>query len=103
MRPDDVLYMGSCDNAVYKLAQELGWVEDIEKYYGKPFVPLPEDGVGENLESIKVKSDERLKDKARTPEPLNITTGHAANIEKITEAIGSKQKDAEAGKETDDS
>jgi NAD-dependent histone deacetylase SIR2 len=96
MRPDDVLYLGSCDNGVYKLAQALGWVEEIEKYIGKTFVPLPEDGVGEDLKSVVVESEELLKDTARTPEPLNITTGHSANIDKIAAAIGYKQKEAEA-------
>lgn len=32
-RPDDVIELGSCDAGIRKLAEELGWLEELEEYW----------------------------------------------------------------------
>ncbi len=57
-RPDDVLILGDCDTGVRKLAEALGWLEELEAAWAKT---QPEPPTPKVTEPLKDK-DERLVD-----------------------------------------
>lgn len=113
IRPDDVVYLDTCDNACYLLAKSLGWLEDVERLYGRQYEHAQEalafleaskagtgaEGGGLQKGVVDIVHHYGTANDASVPEPekLDITPAHAGVVDGLAKRIldmQSAQRDA---------
>lgn len=94
-RPDDVLFLGDCDTGVRKLADELGWREELEELYksvGGPKALQPHSTPEARIITDDVLNDEIEKITSEVDHALKISDGHKnwleKHLDKKSEVIG---------------
>lgn len=95
-RPDDVCVLGDCDAGVRKLADELGWREELESEWRKVNAKDEDEAVSSNI-------DNRSKDEKISDEVDKLTSEVAAGLKLSDEHVDWVQKSLLAKKNTDDS
>jgi len=81
-RPDDVLLLGDCDAGVRKLAQALGWLDELEALWAE----TNPDKEAREAEAAPLKTrDERLKDEVErlteeVDRTLRVSTAHQERV-----------------------
>lgn len=94
-RPDDVLFLGDCDAGVRKLADELGWRDELEALYkevGGPKAQQPEGTPAAKIINDDILSEEIDKITSEVDHALKISDGHKnwleKHLDKKSEVIG---------------
>lgn len=94
-RPDDVLFLGDCDTGVRKLADELGWREELEELYksvGGPGALQPHSTTEAKIITDDILNEEVEKITSEVDHALKISDGHKnwleKHLDKKSEIIG---------------
>lgn len=84
-RPDDVCILGDCDSGIRKLADSLGWREELEKLWSEVG--------GEPKENAKEEEDARTKDETLEAEIEKLTSeiNHTLNVSQEHKTLLEKQ------------
>lgn len=90
-RPDDVLLLGDIDSSIRRLADELGWREELEALYREVGGPNAQEPIKEQEKpAAKAEKHEDLEDEiekltSEVDHALKITSGHKEWLEKHLE------------------
>ncbi|EEP76100.1 hypothetical protein UREG_00949 [Uncinocarpus reesii 1704] len=80
-RPDDVLVLGECDDGVMKLAEALGWREELEALWAK-VNPEKASKAPREKRTTPITKDEHLKEEV---DKLTEEVGHALDVSQAHE------------------
>lgn len=100
-RADDVLILGDCDEGVRKLAEALGWLEELTAEWEKTAPKVASELLQKTAPEREKTKDEKLQDEIDkltrdVDETLKINSGHQAFMEEhISEKLA--KVDAQAG------
>jgi NAD-dependent histone deacetylase SIR2 len=85
-RPDDVVFLGDCDEGVRKLAEELGWLDELEALWAETAPAGAEPKETEQVEPPAPRDrDQRLHDEVErlaeeVEQALHVSTTHDKNL-----------------------